>query len=190
MPYKNKEDRNACSLRSAAKMRKLNPEKFRKRWSDWSKNNKDILKNSKHKTYLKYQNENIERGREYYSENIEAIRERRKVTYLKRRHEFICKALKYRSRELGVEFDITVDWLKQRYDAGVCELTSIAFDMEGKHTANSPSVDRINPNGGYTQDNCRLILWSINRALCNYGQEYMFMLFEKILRKQRPEIFK
>jgi hypothetical protein len=34
-----------------------------------------------------------------------------------------------------------------------------------------------------------MITWALNRAFSNYGQEYFFDIFEKILRKVKPEIF-
>jgi len=84
---------------------------------------------------------------------------------------------------------ITPAWIKERLDRGVCELTGIAFDMTGKRTQNSPSIDRIIPGGPYTPENCRMILWSLNRGLNNYGLDYMLTIFEMILRKRKPEIF-
>lgn len=84
----------------------------------------------------------------------------------------------------GVPFDLTVDWLKQRLDAGICEMSGVAFDRSKKRGANSPSVDRIIPGGPYTQANCRVILWSLNHALNNYGDDYMISLFRQIIARR------
>ena len=63
-------------------------------------------------------------------------------------------------------------------------MTGIEFDMSVSRSANSPSIDRINPAGPYTKENCRMILWSLNRALSNHGEEYMFDLFKRIFEKR------
>ena len=77
---------------------------------------------------------------------------------------------KNRSKTLGVDFDLTREWIAERLERGHCEVTGIPFVLEtggGKgHRTNSfsPSVDRIKQDGGYTQDNCQLVVWIYNRA--------------------------
>ena len=56
--------------------------------------------------------------------------------------------------------------------------------MDGKNTPDSPSIDRINPFGGYTKDNCRIVLWCINRALFIYGEDYMLKVFKACIEKK------
>jgi hypothetical protein len=47
-------------------------------------------------------------------------------------------------------------------------VTGARFDLgpRGRFHQNplAPSIDRINPRGGYTVDNVRLVLWWINQA--------------------------
>lgn len=63
--------------------------------------------------------------------------------------------------------DLTVQWIVDRLAAG-CAATGWTFDLtlqaRGKgHTHPlSPSIDRIDSSRGYTQDNCRVVLWAIN----------------------------
>ena len=92
--------------------------------------------------------------------------------------------IKSGARKQGIKYDLTKEWFKERLDSGICELSGMPFDMEGKRSRNSPSVDRINPMGSYTKDNCRLVLWSVNRALSNYGQEYLVGVFKKIIERE------
>lgn len=61
--------------------------------------------------------------------------------------------------------------------AGRCELTGMSFDFGKapngwKYNPQSPSIDRINSARGYTMDNCRVILTSLNNALSQYGDKY------------------
>jgi len=73
-----------------------------------------------------------------------------------------------RSRNNHLEYDLDADWADKTY-TGYCDLTGIPFvisyeQMAGKSGGKlySPSIDRINPLKGYTQDNCRWILFSVN----------------------------
>lgn len=70
---------------------------------------------------------------------------------------------KARARQRGLFFDLTQEWAEARWN-GTCEITGFPFVVDGcKSSAFSPSLDRIDPAKGYAQDNCRFILWAINR---------------------------
>lgn len=75
-----------------------------------------------------------------------------------------------RSRRLGVECTLTPEWLTERLTAGYCEVTEIAFDMTAGHGKGSrknpfaPSVERKDPTGPYSPDNCVMTVWIYNRA--------------------------
>ena len=73
-----------------------------------------------------------------------------------------------RSRNAGLEYNLTADWAKKTY-TGFCALTGLPFRVSYQETAGksggrpySPSIDRINPLTGYTQDNCRWVLFAVN----------------------------
>lgn len=85
------------------------------------------------------------------------------------------------AKELG--FDIDLAWAlaqAERQDFKCC-LTGIAFYMPT--TAKSyrhpyaPSLDRINPELGYTKDNVRIVIFAINVMLMDWGQE----VFERVV---------
>ena len=87
---------------------------------------------------------------------------------------------KHRARSQGREFDLTKDWVTERIEAGVCEITGIPFKWEQGtlHVRNpyAPSIDRIDSSEGYTADNCRLILWGLNIGFSTWGEkEYEIM---------------
>lgn len=69
-------------------------------------------------------------------------------------------------------FDLTRDWLTPKLESGVCEVTGLSFvitsdNVRGynqKTNSFSPSLDRIDNNKGYTQDNVQVVCWIYNRA--------------------------
>jgi hypothetical protein len=192
-------ERKERNLESARRWKRNNPEKIR------AYKKADRLKNAE--AYRK-------REREYYAKNREHLIAREKRRRQAKLAEILAKnrALraanpeKYRmmqakhklenpiswrlygtrksAKAKGVECDIDFEWFKVRFDAGVCELSGLPFDFVGKRSPNSPSVDRIDPNGPYTKQNCRLILWWLNRALVNMSDDYCLGVFRAIFIKR------
>lgn len=74
-------------------------------------------------------------------------------------------------------FDLSdhTDALRVRFDTGRCELTGLPFNMTASplRAWNSPSIDRIDPKLGYTIDNVRFIVWALNSALQDWGEEVL-----------------
>jgi len=68
--------------------------------------------------------------------------------------------------------DIDLEWIQERLDKGICEVTGIPFEFVerygGKagfnHFPWNPSIDKVDPNGGYKKSNCQLVVWAYNRA--------------------------
>ena len=88
---------------------------------------------------------------------------------------------KERSIKKEYEFSITLDWLIDKIDNGVCELTKIPFTLDktsSLHNPFGPSLDKINPKKGYTTDNVRVVLWCVNRSLGEDGLETMKPIFK------------
>lgn len=96
---------------------------------------------------------------------------------------------KSRANRKNIEITITKDWVLQKLNLGVCELSGIDFDMapNGRTNRNpkSPSIDRINSNLGYTPENCRLVLLSINDALNQYGLDHFLTVAKAVINKQK-----
>lgn len=93
-----------------------------------------------------------------FKDSKKPISEFQPTTYTK----YIVRATKNRAKRKGLPFDLTYKWTAAHY-TGFCELTGLPFDLTpGKRSLYSPSLDRIDNSKGYTQDNCRFILWGLN----------------------------
>jgi len=71
----------------------------------------------------------------------------------------------------GLPYDLTKEWLIAKLKAGKCELTGLPFIFDYKQRAGpqSPTLDRILPELGYTKANTRVICFSVNCLLSEYG---------------------
>jgi hypothetical protein len=76
------------------------------------------------------------------------------------------------ARKFGIDCDLDAEWIEERLRAG-CAQTKLPFEMKagaeertGYHRmgAMSPSLDKINPRGGYTKDNVQVVCWIYNRS--------------------------
>jgi len=146
--------------------------------------NREIICKKQAAYYLKNRDLINKKACEWQKNNPEKVIARREKFRLENRTSLMLARSKVSARMRKVKFDLTHDWFRVRLDAGVCELSGVQFDMVGKRTPNSPSVDRIKPKGDYTMDNCRIILWSINHALRDWGQDYLFDVFKKIFERE------
>lgn len=62
-----------------------------------------------------------------------------------------------------------------------CPVFGIPLFVEGgKRTDNSPTLDRVDPEGGYTPDNIRVISWKANRLKSNMTREELTALYKYV----------
>lgn len=92
---------------------------------------------------------------------------------------YFMKHTRRAAKKATVAFDLDRAWFEMRLGAGVCEMSGLSFEF-GRRNWNAPSVDRIDPKGPYTKDNCRLVLWALNAALSDRGEGYMLAVFRAI----------
>lgn len=84
--------------------------------------------------------------------------------------------------------DLDVAWIQERLDAGVCEATGISFQFPKygakagfNHYPWNPSVDKIDPNGGYCKANCRMVVWAFNRAKGLWDDDIVIKLAKGVI---------
>lgn len=82
----------------------------------------------------------------------------------------IINSCRTRAIKKGIEFTLTYRWfIDKATKVGICEDTGIPFNhdpptIKGKNHPFAPSIDRRDPNKGYTEDNCKVVVWIHNRA--------------------------
>lgn len=88
-------------------------------------------------------------------------RKRYHATRQKAPWEILLTAAKVRAKKRGLPFDLTYEWAKARW-TGCCEVSGLPFEQPAKRSPFSASIDQIEAKIGYTQNNCRFVLWGIN----------------------------
>lgn len=92
----------------------------------------------------------------------------------------LIEGVKKRAKKRKLAFDLTTAWGEARWTKH-CELTGIPFDLgRSKLGPRSPSIDKIIPEKGYTQENCRIVLLAINWMKSIGTDEQMFAVIRQI----------
>lgn len=125
-----------------------------------------------------------EHNRAYYHRNIEAQRERGRKKYrdkvgtIEGCVDNLWRGAKQRATKKGLPFDLSKDWLKDRVEAGRCEVTGIPFSYEvtGAFRFYGATVDRKVPELGYTQSNCQVVIWGYSAAKGNGSHDDVMQL--------------
>lgn len=117
--------------------------------------------------YLLKKDQILAKNRKWAEKNRERSNQnyyrRSKVLHLAKPLVRLLQACRKRAIDRNCAYDLTREWAEKRF-TGRCEMTGIEFVVgERVPTAFSPSVDRIDNSKGYTQDNCRFVLWAVNR---------------------------
>jgi hypothetical protein len=91
-----------------------------------------------------------------------------------------------RSKKHNRVVEINAEWIAQKLEKGICDLTGLPFSLElrGKTHVNpyAPSLDRIDSNDGYTKTNTRVVLAAANTALGQHGTEVMLPILKAMVK--------
>lgn len=160
---------------------------------EWYQRNKDRAKDSVAKRrraspekFAAYQREYKARDPEKWAEYQVSWRSKIASDPVLRARRML-QWVKCRAKRLGVPFDLTLEFMAAKVAAGHCEVTGIPFELgltEDHHTkAFSPSVDRIQPGGGYTQDNVRVVAYIYNIARSDFSEDEVLRLAKALVAK-------
>jgi hypothetical protein len=104
----------------------------------------------------------------------------------------LLRHAKKRSEKKGLPCDIDMEWINEKLQNQVCELSGIKFDFTNNDISHfnpyCPSIDRINPQKGYTKDNCRMVLVAVNFGLGEWGFEDYIKIAKAVIDTQKNKI--
>jgi len=185
MGYKNIEDKRVNEKR----YRDKNKEKIKAMGRKHYANNKEKILTRKKLNY------EPEKQKEYYLQNRDKIKSRVRIYASKHQEhikgkrdsiEYRLKAIKSRSKKLGMDFDLTIGWIKSL--PLICYYTGMQLTLESNFP-NTISFDRIDSNKDYTQDNVVLCMVDINYAKNDLSKDnFIQMCRDVILWQDRDQI--
>ena len=161
-----------------------------KRWREYNHSHREI-RAAKGREYVR---KNIKmivaKSREYRKRNREKCNAYSKKWALsnieKVKARQLYNAAKTRARNLGLEFDLTKEFIYKKLIEGHCEYTGIKFIMKGnsyKRLALSPSIDRKIPRHGYTKKNIAVVCWAMNGFKSSHTIEEIIPIAKAFLLK-------
>lgn len=175
--YQNDETYRAKIVQEMRRRRAENPEHFR-----------EI--NAKHRAKPASRQSASHLSREWHASHKEYANGRRVVRKQSQRKSYpwvvSINSAKRRAIADGLEFDLTHEWGRKRW-TGRCQVSNIPFAIGARGGARlfSPSLDKIIPALGYTQGNCRFVLWCVNAFKYTGTDEQMLMVARAIIRHQK-----
>lgn len=96
---------------------------------------------------------------------------------------------KDRAKKNNLVFDLDREWVQERLNKWVCELSNIPFErnIEIQYRSNPfwPSIDKIIPSQWYTKDNSRLICFCVNMARSDWWDENLFKMCSAIISNKK-----
>lgn len=85
--------------------------------------------------------------------------------------------------------EITPEWILEKLKIGRCEVTNLPFVYSMKpRNPWSPSVDRINPQIGYTLNNTRVVVWIYNAAKNVFSDQDVLQMSKALIEQQDGSI--
>lgn len=158
--------------------------------------------NERHrKHYKENREERNAKARKYYTDNREKLNERQKKQYktniikereYNRKHHaahpfrYAVKYAKARSKKNGSDFDLTPEFLIQLWDecGGICPMTGVKMLKKSKLSDPiAKSLDRIDPEKGYTKDNVRLVSYWYNRTRNKWGDAFTLEMCQRVAER-------
>lgn len=121
-------------------------------------------------------------NKSYYKNNKQRILKQQREYYYKKKSEdpihILFIRLRSRAKEKGLRFNIEESDLKIPKR---CPILNIPlYFTQGRQTANSPSVDRVNTKKGYVKDNVRIISNKANALKSDMSIEDIRRLYKYI----------
>jgi len=110
---------------------------------------------------------------------------------IKRRATIAVASAARRAKKKGLPFDLDQQWMVEKLENGVCELSGAKFELNSTQlepSPRAPSIDRIVPCRGYTRNNCRVIAVSLNYLLGSWGEGAALEVVLQYLKNRRIQV--
>lgn len=158
-----------------------------------------VCKECKQQTDAAYYKRNrikiISKNQEYYCNNRERIAEQGKVRYNKRVEDSYLSILlqscrgnaRKRNREFSLTKELIIDLLKKQDNK--CYYSGEELSLDRK-LFNTVSVDRVDPQKGYTEDNVVLCCYRVNVVKNNLTHDDFVELCTKISKNMEGKKWK
>lgn len=105
--------------------------------------------------------------------------------------KFRWSGAKSRAEKKGIMFDITEEFIKSLWEKqkGLCALSKIpmTYTFDNGRTFTNISIDQINPNAGYVEDNIQLVCMAINQMKSDMSLEELYMFSEALIKNKNNE---
>lgn len=105
-------------------------------------------------------------------------RERNRISRMRRQADWLRYEAKGRAKERGLEYNLTKEDVIIPSHCPVLGIEIRKNEGQRGPNDNSPTIDRIDNNRGYTKDNIKIISWRANRLKNNATIEEL----EKVLQ--------
>lgn len=96
----------------------------------------------------------------------------------------LVNVAKHRAKARGIPFDLSPLDIQKRIEAGHCELTGIAFNLDEPRAWNAPSLDQRSPGEGYTRQNVRVVLYALNVMANVWGESRILEIASAITARR------
>ena len=119
------------------------------------------------------------------SEKYKARKIRQSMEWQARNPErTLLSSTKARAKLKKLDWELTDEYFYGRLAPMRCEVSGLPLTFDGrKHDPWRPSVDRIDPNKGYTIDNTQFVCWIYNRAKYTGSDEDVMRLAAALMRR-------
>lgn len=97
---------------------------------------------------------------------------------------------KVRAKEKKLEHTLTYSWLEEKCKNNICEATGKTFDYDPDYHRNpyGPSIDRTDISKGYTENNCRIVIWAYNCGKAHYTDKDLYKMCTAFIKQHDYDV--
>lgn len=110
---------------------------------------------------------------------------------IKYRAKTLVSGAKQRAKKKNIPFNLTYQWVENKLREGYCEVSGTLFFIRPYSTKenytkvhpHSPSLDQIEPSGGYTMDNVQIVCDQVNKFKGDRHESSMVVIAQNFLNE-------